>query len=214
MRTGCTAKHSISIKRPKHKSYFMSTIYFITHPNVTIDPSIAIPDWELSDVGRLRMRKMFNLEWVNSIERIYCSDERKATDGAKILADHLQLSFNKNKNLGENDRSSTGYLPSEEFEFVADQFFASPSQSIRGWETALNAQARVINTIKEIIDSEDRNAPIAIISHGAVGTLLLCHLNKWSISREHDQPGNGGGNYFAFDSDTLQVHHGWIAIDA
>lgn len=36
----------------------------------------------------------------------------------------------------ENDRSSTGFLPPEEFEVVADAFFAQPGVSVRGWETA------------------------------------------------------------------------------
>ncbi len=191
----------------------MSTIYFITHPDVHIDPNLPVTDWSLSDSGTRRMHTMLNLDWVKSIQRIYCSSEKKAIDGAQVLSDYLTLPFHTVHELGENDRSSTGYLPLQEFELVADQFFAQPSLSVRGWETAHAAQSRIVKAIQQIIDTESGNRSIAIISHGAVGALLLCHLHHWSIAREHDQPGNGGGNYFSFESDTLKINHNWLAID-
>ena len=115
----------------------MNTIYFISHPDVIIDPSISVTDWSLSDIGSRRMGEMLRLDWIKTIGSIYCSEEKKAIDGAQILSDHLQLPFVQIKELGENDRSSTGYLPATDFESVADKFFASPSRSIRGWELSL-----------------------------------------------------------------------------
>jgi broad specificity phosphatase PhoE len=50
---------------------------------------------------------------------------------------------------------------------------------------------------------------VAIIAHGGVGTLLLCHLSGLPISRDQDQPPTNGGNYFAFDQMTLRLIHGW-----
>jgi len=191
----------------------MSTVYFITHPEVSIDPAVPVTDWSLSETGLQRMRMMLRLDWINSISGIYCSTEKKAIDGAQILSDHLLLSFKKIEDLGENDRSATGYLPSAEFESVADQFFELPSQSTRGWETAKDAQKRIVQAVSDITKSQTDNTSIAIVSHGAVGTLLLCHLNNWCISRAHDQPGGGGGNYFSFAMNTSVVHHGWVAID-
>ena len=46
--------------------------------------------------------------------------------------------------IGENDRSATGFLPREEFWATADLFFAHPTESIRGWERAIDAQARIV----------------------------------------------------------------------
>lgn len=54
---------------------------------------------------------------------------------------------------------------------------------------------------------------IAIVAHGGVGTLLLCHLRGDRIARTHDQPPNNGGNFFAFDAVTRRLHHGWRPID-
>ena len=43
--------------------------------------------------------------------------------------------------IHENDRSAPGYLPREEFEAVADTFFADLDASVRGWETARSGRA-------------------------------------------------------------------------
>jgi len=191
----------------------MSTVYFITHPDVNIDPDMAVTEWSLSDRGMMRMKQMLTRDWVKSIKHIYSSTERKAIDGAEVLSEHLQLPAKHFEALGENNRSSTGYLPAKEFELLADEFFSKPLESVRGWETAQSAQSRIVKEVNRIIELTKDDEPIAIVSHGAVGTLLLCHLNHWPISRKHDQPSNGGGNYFCFESKTFVVKHNWLAID-
>ena len=43
--------------------------------------------------------------------------------------------------------------------------------------------------------------------------MLLCELAGWPIARSRDQPGSGGGNYFAFAADSRELQHGWRPID-
>ena len=166
------------------------TFYFITHPNVVVSREVPVRRWPLSELGRQRMRAGLRQPWVKDIRAIYCSIEQKAIDGGKILASHLSLPFRQMEELGENDRSATGFLPPDEFERVADQFFASPHTSVRGWERAVDAQARIVRAVEQIPDCD---GSIAIVSHGAVGTLLYCHLAGEPIARRWDQPPNGGG---------------------
>lgn len=64
--------------------------------------------------------------------RIYCSTERKAIEGAAILAEALELAYSAIPELGENDRSATGYLPQKEFSAVVAEFFGRPEESVRG----------------------------------------------------------------------------------
>ncbi len=187
------------------------THYFITHPNVLVDRDVPVPRWPLSEFGRQRMRAGLRQPWVKDIRAVYCSTEQKAIDGAEILASHLSLPFHQIEELGENDRSATGFLPPDEFERVADQFFASPEASVRGWERAVDAQARIVRAVEQIPAS---NQPIAIVSHGAVGTLLYCHLAGEPIARRWDQPPNGGGNYYSFMWSPRQVFSWWRAFDA
>lgn len=189
-------------------------VYFITHPNVVISRDLPVPRWPLSERGLRRMRESLRQPWVGGIGAIYCSGEQKAIDGARVLAAHLSLTVWQIQELGENDRASTGFLPPAEFEEVAHQFFARPRESVLGWETALSAQRRICGAVGSIIEADRTAGAIAIVSHGAVGTLLFCHLSGFEISREWDQPANGGGNYFAFTVETRRVLHGWKPIDA
>ena len=149
---------------------------------------------------------------MRDITAIYCSTEQKAIDGARIISEFRHLPFTEVHELGENDRSATGFLPPEEFERVADQFFAQPQVSVRGWERAVDAQARIVKAVEKI--SNEAEATIAIVSHGAVGTLLYCHLAGEAIARRWDQPPNGGGNYFRFTLSPRVAHSWWQPIDA
>jgi broad specificity phosphatase PhoE len=192
----------------------MQTVYFITHPDVLIDPAVPVTDWPLSPRGRERMARMLLLPWVSGVRAVWCSSERKARDGAEILAERLRLPVTVLDELSENDRSATGYLPPAEFEAVADQFFANPELTVRGWERAVEAQRRIVAAVEHVLAvSAGCGGDVAIVSHGAVGTLLLCHLCDCSIGRAHDQPPNNGGNHFAFDADTRRVRYGWQPCD-
>jgi broad specificity phosphatase PhoE len=127
-----------------------STVYFITHPDVRIDPAAPVTEWPLSPRGRARMTQALVRPWVRGVRAVWCSTERKARDGAQILAGHLGLPITELAELGENDRSATGYLPKAGFETVPDQFFAHPEQSVRGWERGIDAQRRIVGAVERI----------------------------------------------------------------
>jgi broad specificity phosphatase PhoE len=188
-------------------------LYFISHPNVQISADVPVPEWPLSELGRQRMHAALQQPWVAGISAVYSSCERKALDSAEILAGHLGLPVQRREALGENDRSATGFLPPAEFERLADEFFARPEHSVRGWETAAAAQARIVAAVQQLARSETSEGAVAILSHGAVGTLLYCHLAGLPISRQWDQAANGGGNYFHFELNPLRVYGGWKPMD-
>jgi broad specificity phosphatase PhoE len=184
--------------------------YYITHPQVRIDANVPVPEWGLSEIGRARALALLEQPWVGSIRRIVSSAERKAVETAEILARHLGLAVEVRERMHENDRSATGFLPPPEFEAVADQFFANPHRSIRGWERAIDAQHRIVSEFVAALG--DGSGDIAFVGHGGVGTLLLLSLSGRDISREADQPA-GGGNYFAYDIGAHSILHGWRPID-
>lgn len=191
----------------------MKIVYIITHPDVMVDPDVPVPRWPLSERGVERMRALLHQPWIADVTAIYCSTEQKAIDGAEVLAQHLSLPVHQVAELGENDRSATGFLPPDEFQATADQFFAHPNTSIRGWETAAAAQQRIVRAVNGVIGQEPLSGAIAIVSHGGVSTLLLCHLANYEIARTYDQPGSSGGNYYAFEAESRRLLHGWKPID-
>ena len=102
----------------------MPAAYFVTH--------------SLSSQGIQRMRLMLDQPWIGLVRAVFTSSERKARDAAHIVADHLFLSPVVVADLGENDRSATGYLPKAKFETVVDEFFARACESVRGWGSNLS----------------------------------------------------------------------------
>ncbi|WP_413988962.1 histidine phosphatase family protein [Labrys okinawensis] len=188
-------------------------VYFITHAEVEIDPAIPVPDWRLSPRGRARHEAFNRRDFVGGIGAVYSSNEEKARNGGDILARHLGLPLQVVEALHENDRSATGFLKPQEFEETANAFFANPELSIRGWERAIDAQARIVGAVTSILDGDRGEGDIAVVAHGGVGALLLCHLRAVPISRTHDQPAGGGGHYFAFEAGSRYLLHGWKRID-
>lgn len=171
--------------------------YYLTHPQVAIDPAVPVPRWGLSERGRARVEAMLGRRWLRSIERVVSSDERKAVETAGIVAASIGLAGEIAEGMGENDRSSTGFLEPTAFEAAADCFFAAPETSWNGWERAVDASDRIAGAVERVLASHPSEKPVLFVGHGAVGTLLKCRLAGRSIARAEDQP-EGGGNIFAF----------------
>lgn len=188
----------------------MSTLHFITHPEVVIDPPTPVPRWHLSDVGIARMRAFAKSGPMRGVASVWASTETKAIEGAGVLAAAHGLPVSVHKGLDENDRSATGFLPHDEFQAVADAFFASPHESVRGWERAIDAQRRVATAFEEIV-SGPVHGDIAIVAHGGIGTLLYCHIAGIAISRRYDQPSQG--HYWSCTLPARKLLHAWKLID-
>ena len=184
---------------------------YLSHPQVEIDPAVPVPEWGLSDLGRERTQAMAQQAWIRPFRRVISSSETKSIETAGILADALGIRTEVFPSLHENDRSATGFLPPPEFEQVADLFFRHPDESIRGWERAADAQARIIGAVTRALDGGP-DGPSIIVGHGGVGTLLQCYCARRPIARVHDQPA-GGGNHYLFDIADRIVLYGWRSME-
>lgn len=168
-----------------------------------VDPAVPVPRWGLSEVGRARTRAFAACTDLSPYRRIVSSTEVKAQETAGLLAATLGVPVEVREGMEENDRSATGYLPEAQFQEMADAFFARPRESVAGWERAQDAQARIVAAISRTLAElqEHRQVPVLFVGHGGVGTLLLCHLAGYPISRIHDQPPVGGGCWFRAGAD-------------
>jgi broad specificity phosphatase PhoE len=189
----------------------MTQHLYLSHPQVRIDPAVPVPAWGLSDLGRERTIALALQPWIRRFRRVVSSTETKATETAEHLAASLGVTVDVRQSLHENDRSATGFLVPTEFEATADLFFKHPEESIRGWERAADAQARIIGAVVRAL-AEAPEAPTIFVGHGGVGTLLQCHCGQRPIARVHDQPA-GGGNHYLFDFDKRIVLYGWRSME-
>lgn len=197
----------------------MAILRFVTHPQVRISADVPVPLWGLSETGRTRAVRFAAQPWVRNTMRIVSSAETKALETAAILAMAITVPVEVRDALHENDRSATGFVAPDRFEVMADAFFGSPDVSVAGWETSAGAQRRIVDATADLLTGPPSNpGDIAVIAHGAVGTLLLCHLLQVPISRALDQTGGdaapGGGNFWSFDLADRRVLHSWRPIDA
>jgi len=174
------------------------TLRYLSHPQVQIDPHKKIETWSLNDVGRSRVASLAQSHALNGTRVVISSGETKAIETASPIAQAIGCRMQIRPDMHENDRSATGFLPPAEFEKVADQFFAKPNESVRGWETATAAQARIVTAVLDCIRLHP-DGDILFVGHGGVGTLLYCHLSDVGISRTYDQGLGGGGCFFEFD---------------
>ena len=187
------------------------TLFFITHADVLIDPDIPVPEWGLNPRGRLRHEAFAKQACLSRVGAVWSSTEQKALDGASITAQHLDVPHHSRFDLHENDRSATGFLPEAEFQAVADAFFAEPEQSIRGWERAVDAQTRTVSALQNIAATAPEG-DIAVVGHGGIGCLTLCHVLGEPISRRNDQAGRQGGNYASIALPDWSLRHHWRDI--
>jgi broad specificity phosphatase PhoE len=175
---------------------------------------VPVPRWGLSEIGAARTKALAGARWLAGTRRIVTSNETKAIECAEIIAHATGLPVEMREGLGENDRSAIGFLPPSEFEATADRFFAEPNVSVRGWERAIDAQARIVRGFETIVADQkiSSGADLLMVGHGAVGTLLMCHLAGWPISRRHDQR-PGGGCVFAFELANRRLIHAWKVME-
>lgn len=184
--------------------------FYLSHPQVAIDPQVSVPQWHLSDEGRARLQTLAGKNWIGSLRRIVSSDETKAIETAIAVGALTGLPHEVLPDLHENDRSSTGFLEPDAFEAAADAFFADPEASYRGWERAVDAQRRIVDAVTVIARTGE--GPALFCGHGGVGTLLKCHLKNCAVSRNEDQPG-GGGNVYAFDPLAPRCLEDWTPLE-
>lgn len=195
----------------------MSYALYVTHPQVVQDPATPVPQWGLSDLGRRRAEQFANHTLARSAVRIVSSPETKALDLATVLAEVSGAAVEIGEHFAENDRTSTGFLPQETFEKFADAFFARPDESNSGWETARAAQRRIVTAFEGALVKHDVTRPLVFTGHGAVGTLLKCHLGNRPISRDEDQrclADPGGGNVFVVRLADRALLTDWLAMEA
>lgn len=193
----------------------MSLSLYITHPEVMIDPAVPTPRWGLSPKGRERAEGFVARGLLPADAVYYSSDEQKALDLAAILAGPDGRVV-VDPQMGENDRSSTGFLPPSQFEAMADRLFAHPDEGPEGWESALHAQSRIVAAVERALAAHPADRLAVFVGHGCVGTLLKCHVGSRAIARSEDQ-GNlgarGGGNVHVFDFAGRRLLSDWQAME-
>ncbi len=176
----------------------MKTIYFITHPDVIIDQSKPPSEWHISEKGENQVTQLASQHFWRYVQHIFTSSEPRATETGQILHSIHNIAIRPFPELQEQRRSNTNYFLSlTELAITMRMFFSRPKESIRGWESAVDAQKRMVNAIDSLQELYPDYQTIAIISHGIVGSLLRGYLMNHPIEESLCQ--EDIGSYIQFD---------------
>lgn len=190
----------------------MPAAYYFTHTQLRVDPSIPVRDWHLSDEGRARVLRVAGAPWLQRVTRVITSTEYRVIETAHILAGRRHLPVEIHPQLRDHARPPSEFLSVIELDRSLDAFFARPAESAKpGWETAADAQRRVVTAMDALLRAKTDDGDLVIIGHGGVGTLLLCHLVGVPIARQHYPP-PPGGTLFAFDCASRRVLFRWRPV--
>ncbi|KKR48417.1 MAG: hypothetical protein UT86_C0005G0001 [Candidatus Magasanikbacteria bacterium GW2011_GWC2_40_17] len=184
----------------------MNKLFLITHPDVVIDPKQAIDEWVLSEKGIDRAKALMNESFWNNISVIYSSTESKAKTVAEMAAHKFGIPIFEKKCLVEIDRSSTGFMPFDEFMIVVNDFFKNPDKSCKGWETARAAMNRVSECTEQIMQKHP-GENIALVGHGAAFALLLSYIK--GVEPTFDLCQDGVGFVSEIDWDKREIISMW-----
>jgi broad specificity phosphatase PhoE len=152
----------------------VSLLYLVRHAEVLLRGDQPMTEWQLSPTGEQQSRDLSRAPAWGGLTLIASSPEAKAIATAKPTADAARLELLIEPGLHEVDRGETPLVTRQEYDAHVAAHFASPDESVSGWETAASARARAV----ECIDRLKADAPgsLCVVSHGLVLSHYLAEL--------------------------------------
>jgi broad specificity phosphatase PhoE len=110
------------------------------------------------------------------VHLFYTSPEPKAVATAVAISGPQPLI--QVPDLKELDRTAAGWLSTEaEYAAMVAEIFQHPDESIRGCEPAALAQQRIVRALDTLVAAHP-NCTLAVVSHGIVLALYMCHVKR------------------------------------
>ncbi len=151
----------------------MAGLLLIRHAETAVSAAILSYEWGLTVDGRLQAKR-FAHKLPIPPDRLYNSEEDKAVETGRILADQFGIRCQTIVGVQEHDRTGVPYYPSRaDFEAKIADFFTNPDQLVFGRERATEAFSRFSRAVTAL----PQKKMTAVVSHGTVITLFICHHN-------------------------------------
>jgi len=149
-------------------------LLLVRHSSPCIANGMSYRDWPLSDEGR--GLAVHAAEYVAGFKpRLICSsDERKASDTAKIIARHCGLDVKVVPDLREHDRTGVPWRDAATRQQELQALFANPDAVVFGRESASQALGRLTTAIHRV--TTRKSGPWVLVTHGTVMALYLAKL--------------------------------------
>ncbi len=153
----------------------MRRLILVRHSESRVDPAILPQHWVLTWEGRRRCFLLASRLAVLNPELIITSEEYKAHETGKVLADILDLECITAPDLHEHKREMVEIYGQQTWFKLIERFFTYPSELIFGLETANQARDRFSEAVHSVMEQHFGSA-LAVVSHGIVMSLYYQDL--------------------------------------
>jgi broad specificity phosphatase PhoE len=147
-------------------------LILVKHAPPEVVPEVPSENWTLSEKGRALCAPLADQLAAHAPAVIVSSEEPKAAETARLVAERLGVPWRTAPGLHEHDRSNVPHMRSGEFISAIELFFRRPGELVLGRETANQARDRFESAVQEVVDVQD-DGNIAVVSHGTVIALML-----------------------------------------
>ncbi len=145
------------------------------HSVPQIVPGIQAAQWHLSKDG-IELAELLakQLEYLEP-NIIFSSPEPKAHETGAILAKHLEIPQQTEKDIREHDLSSNKILLQSDFEASVSKFFNYPGRLVFGNESAEQTLQRFTGAVNKLrLDIRDKSA--ILVTHGRILSLFFSEI--------------------------------------
>ncbi len=154
-----------------------SYLILVRHSNVQIDQERSSHEWLLSENGRVRCVTFAERLLPYGPDLFISSQEPKAAETGQLMSRVLGIPNQVASGLQEHNRSAGPYFGTQAaFRDAIKELFASPETQSFGQETGIEALARFNHAIARCLNLYPAQN-LAIVTHGTVMTLFVCHHN-------------------------------------
>ena len=146
-------------------------LILVKHARPQMTEGVPSHEWGLSEEGRAACRALAEAIRPHDPAVIVSSEEPKARETGRLLADALGRPAETAAGLHEHDRSNVPIMRSGEFLSALALFFKDQNRLVLGRETAYQAADRFERAIGDVL-SKHAAGNIAIVTHGTVLALF------------------------------------------
>ena len=163
-------------------------ITFIRHSKTKVDPSIPAPLWGLSEEGVELAKKLSSNDDIRRISLFYSSLQTKALETAVLLAKPNAIPIKTDNALTEVTSFTNKFIPDTEvYEKSVKDYYSGRVARINNGETIQEALDRFNRSIQSIVEMNQGEENIGIVSHGNILTLFSSQFKDIDIYATHKQ---------------------------
>lgn len=145
----------------------MPKLILVKHARPLVQPDLPPERWPLSPEGRRQCVALAERLRPHAPGVIVTSEEAKAAETGRLIAEALGVPFETAPGLHEHDRGNVPQLPTREFISLMALAFKKPGERVLGRETLREAGERFRTALESVLRARGaQNA--AVVTHGTV----------------------------------------------